>query len=156
MTDWQMLVEKWDSATASRNSPTTPSSRPGPKRFTTTLKYLRAWRGQFIYEDHEAPWSVVARNIDIKIGNLPNYHGTATFTGGTVAIQNYVPIAAKHARELLDRRGPDPPRSHRDRDRRRDRQWRTGVVDVRHWPEQTYQFKSRVAVSADAPAVLQG
>ena len=30
----------------------------GPKRFTTTLQYLRASRGQFTYEDHETPWSV--------------------------------------------------------------------------------------------------
>src|SRR5207342_919767 len=93
LTDWEMLAEKWEDRS---NFPRfTNSDAPGgPKRFTTTLKYLRAWRGQFTYLDHEAPWSVVARNIDIHMGNLPKYHGTATFTGGTVAIQNHVPFSA--------------------------------------------------------------
>ena len=72
MTDWQMLVEKWDGA---HNFPrfSHDDGKPpgGPKRFTTTLKYLRAYRGQFAFEDHETPWSVVCRNLDINIANLP-------------------------------------------------------------------------------------
>ena len=76
MTDWQMLVEKWDGGTTSRKFTRDEPDKPaGPKRFTTTLKYLRASRGQFTYEDHEAPWSIVCPNLDINIGNLPNYHG---------------------------------------------------------------------------------
>src|SRR5690242_17591219 len=59
MTDWQMLVEKWEDG---HNFPkfTGDEEKPaGPKRITTTLRHLRAWRGQFAYEDHEAPWSIV-------------------------------------------------------------------------------------------------
>ena len=41
------------------------------------MKYLRAWRGQFAYEDHEMPWSIVAPNIDLNITNFPTYHGEA-------------------------------------------------------------------------------
>jgi hypothetical protein len=144
MTDWQMLVEKWDNR---NNFPKftddADDQPPGPRRFTTTMRYLRAWRGQFTFEDHEAPWSVVARNIDINIGNLPRYHGTATFTGGTVAIQNYVPFSAKmrasfsidEGKILLD---------HIEFDTDGAKTVATGVVDVRRWPEQTYRFKSRV------------
>ena len=83
LTDWQMLVEKWSSRPQlpevhARSAGATAAE--GPSRFTTTLKYLRAWRGQFAYEDHETPWSVVAPNIDLNITNLPTYHGEATFT----------------------------------------------------------------------------
>ena len=58
------------------------------------MRHLRAWRGQFTYEDHDSPWSVVAPNVDLSIGNLPHYHGTASFSGGTVAIQDNVPFWA--------------------------------------------------------------
>ena len=90
-----MLVEKWDGRrTTSRASRATTPSRKGRARFTTTLQYLRASRGQFTYEDHETPWSVVCRNLDLNIGNLPKYHGDGDVHGGTVAIQNYVPMWA--------------------------------------------------------------
>jgi hypothetical protein len=144
MTDWEMLVEKSDGRTTfPKFTDDADQSPPGPKRFTTTMKYLRARRGQFTFEDHEAPWSVVARNIDITIGNLPKYHGTATFSGGTVAIQHYVPFAAKMRASFTI----DDGRIHLDRvefDTDGARTVATGVVDVRRWPEQTYQFKSRV------------
>jgi hypothetical protein len=143
MTDWEMLVEKWDERNNFPKFTDDGDQPPGPKRFTTTLKYLRAWRGQFTFEDHEAPWSVIARNIDINIGNLPKYHGTATFTGGTVAIQHYVPFSAKMRASFVI----DDGRIRLDRvefDTDGAKTVATGVVDVRHWPEQTYQFKSRV------------
>ncbi len=60
MTDWQMLVEKWENQHSfprfTRNNPSS-----GPRPFTTTMKLLRADRGQFVYEDHELPWSVICR-----------------------------------------------------------------------------------------------
>ena len=137
-----MLAEKWEDRS---NFPKfTNNDEPGgPRRFTTTLKYLRAWRGQFTYEDHEAPWSVVARNIDINMGNLPKYHGTATFTGGTVAIQNHVPFWAnmKASYEI------DGGQIHLNRiefDTDGAKTIATGDVDLRNWPQQSYQFKSHV------------
>src|SRR5690348_5100627 len=89
-----MLAEKWPNESNFPKFTNDEEPSDGPKRFTTTLKYVRAWKGQFTYEDHEEPWSIVAPNIDIRIGNLPQYHGTASFTGGTVAIQNHVPFSA--------------------------------------------------------------
>ncbi|MCU1384961.1 MAG: putative protein involved in outer rane biosis, partial [Acidobacteria bacterium] len=95
MTDWQMLVEKWENGHNFPRFKHDDGKPPGgPSRMTTTLRYLRAWRGQFTFEDHETPWGVVCRNLDINIGNLPQYHGTATFTGGTDSIQDFVPMGA--------------------------------------------------------------
>jgi hypothetical protein len=143
MTDWQMLVEKWPNR---HNFPkfTSDQGPPGPKRFTTTLKYFRGWRGQFTYEDHEAPWSIVARNLDIDIGNLPKYHGTATFTGGTVAIQDDVPFYANmKAQFVLD--GGHVHLDRIDLDTDGARTLATGDVELgAKWPEQSYRFQSHV------------
>jgi hypothetical protein len=143
MTGWRMLVEKWEDR---NNFPKFVPDDDEPRRarpFTTTLKYLRASRGEFNYEDHDAPWSIVARNVDLNITNRPRYHGTVSFTGGTVTIQDSVPFwADMKARFVLD-----GPRVHLDQiefetDGASTRA--TGDVDLGHWPEQSYQFKSHV------------
>jgi hypothetical protein len=143
MTDWQMLVEKWEGAHNFPRFNHDDGTPPGPKRLTTTLKYLRAYRGQFTFEDHETPWSVVCRNLDINMGNLPKYHGTATFSGGTVTIQDFVPMSAKMKAQFVI----DGPRIHLpriDMDTDGATTVATGDVDMAHWPNQGYQVKSRV------------
>jgi hypothetical protein len=143
MSDWQMLVEKWEHG---HNFPrfSHDDGKPGgPRRVTATLRYLQASRGQFTYEDHETPWSVVCRNLDLNIGNLPNYHGTATFTGGTVTIQDFVPMWANMKAQFVI----DGSRIHLDRiDLESDGAVTVarGDVDIAHWPNQGYQVKSRV------------
>ena len=60
-----------------------------------------------------------------------------------MAIQHYVPFSAKMRASFVI----DEGRIHLDRiefDTDGAKTVATGVVDVRHWPEQTYQFKSRV------------
>ena len=143
MTDWQMLVEKWEDQHNFPRFNHDDGKPPGPKRLTTTLKYLRASRGQFTFEDHETPWSVVCRNLDLNMGNLPKYHGTATFNGGTVAIQDFVPMYANMKAQFVI----DGSRIHLDRiDMETDGAVTvaTGDVDLAHWPNQGYQVKSRV------------
>ncbi len=143
MTDWQMLVEKWAGAHNFPRFTHDDGTPPGPKRVTTTLTYLRASRGQFTFEDHETPWSVICRNLDIDIGNLPKYHGTATFSGGTVTIQDFVPMWAKMKAQFVI----DGSRIHLDRidmDTDGATTVATGDVDMAHWPNQGYQVKSRV------------
>jgi len=133
MTDWQMLVEKWENA---HNFPRFTRDRKtpqGPSRITTTMKWLRASRGQFTFEDHETPWSVVCRNLEVDIGNLPKYHGTATFKGGTVTIQNFVPMWANMKASFAI----DGPRIHLERiDLETDGATTVarGDVDTAHWP----------------------
>ena len=142
LSDWEMLVEKWEG----RNSfpKLTRDTPAGPKRFTTTLKYLRAFRGQFTYEDHQSPWSIVCRNLDFNIGNVPNYHGTATFSGGTVQIQNYKPFWVNmRASYKLDGAHVDLDRIELETDGAKT--VARGSAELgKMWPEQSYDFVSRV------------
>ena len=143
MTDWQMLVEKWDGGHNFPRFSHDDGKPPGPRRMTTTLRYLRAFRGRFTFEDHETPWGVICPNLDITIGNLPNYHGTATFTGGSVSIQDFVPMWANMKAQFVI----DGSRIHLDRidmDTDGATTVATGEVDLGHWPNQGYQVKSRV------------
>ena len=143
MTDWKMFVEKWPGR---NNFPKfVNNDRPdnGPRRFTTTLKYLRAWRGNFTYEDHEVPWSVVAPDIDLNITNVPQYHGTATFKGGTIKIQNHLPMWGDFkAAFVLDGPRVHLPRIEINTDGAETTA--TGEVDFSHWPNMQYDVKSRV------------
>ena len=55
MTDWEMLVERWDDR---QNFPkfTSDEEQPAkPKVVTTTLKWFQASRGRFAFEDHALP-----------------------------------------------------------------------------------------------------
>jgi hypothetical protein len=143
MTDWLMLVEKFkggDSFPRFRsNNP--PSGRP--PAFTTTMRSLRAWRGRFVYEDHEMPWSIDAPNIDINITNKPNYNGTASFTGGMVNIQQFLPMATNFKTHFsIEKSNIVLDGIEIDTDGART--IGSGVVDAAHWPEQVYQLRSRV------------
>jgi hypothetical protein len=143
MTDWEMLVEKWDGGHNFPRFVHDDGKPPGPKRVTTTLRYLRAHRGRFTFEDHETPWSVDCPNLDIAIGNLPNYHGTAVFTGGTVTIQDFVPMWANMKAQFVI----DGPRIHLpqiDLETDGATSVLTGEVDMSHWPNQGYVVQSRV------------
>jgi hypothetical protein len=144
MTDWQMLVEKWPEEDNFLRLKRNSSNRPaGPRRFTTTLRYLHAYRGQFAYEDHEAPWSILAPNIDITITNSRGYNGDATFHGGLVSIEDYVPMWADFKAHFFI----DGTKLHLDRiDMTTDGavSSASGDLDFDDWPEMTYQVKSRV------------
>lgn len=142
MTDWQMVVETWPNGRHSFPK-LTPDGPSGPKRFTTTLQYVRATRGEFTLEDHGTPWSTVARNLDVTVTKVFEYRGRASFSGGTVTFQNYVPMWA----DMRSTFKIDGGKVHFDRiDLRTDgaRSILTGDVDLARWPEQTYQVNSRV------------
>jgi hypothetical protein len=92
MTDWRMHVETKGDVT---NFPNFRRGPRGQSRWTTTLAYVRAYRGEFTYQDFGSNWGVVARNIDVVVEKpTPDakYRGTAKFTDGLTAIQNYVPF----------------------------------------------------------------
>ena len=63
LTDWRMVVEAWPDRTHNvpRLTRRTPST--GPSRFKTSMPFIRAKGGEFIYDDHGTPWSVTARNL---------------------------------------------------------------------------------------------
>jgi hypothetical protein len=143
--DWDMLVEEWQDG---HNFPkfTTDDRRDeprGPRRFTVTLKYLRASGGRFSYYNHQAPWSVVAPNIDLKIVNSPGYHGEAVFSGGTISIQDHVPMWARmKARFTIDGSRLKMERIEIDTDGAKT--IAAGTVDTSRWPEMLYDVESRV------------
>jgi hypothetical protein len=144
MTDWRMLVERWGEDRHNFPKIKSDDRAPGgPPKFTTTLRYLRAWRGEFAYEDHEAPWSIDCPNLDLSIRNLPHYHGEASFSGGTVRIQDHLPMWANMNASFAI----DGSRIHLDRiDLKTDGAVSSayGDVDMSRWPEMRYQVKSRV------------
>ena len=143
MTDWKMFVEKWPGRNNFPRFVNNDAPPSGPRRFTVTLKYLRAWRGEFGFEDHEDRWSIVAPGIDLNITNLPQYHGTAVFKGGTVTIQDHLPMWADFKAGFV----LDGPRVHLARiDMLTDgaQTVASGDVDFSHWPNMQFAAKSRV------------
>jgi hypothetical protein len=145
MTGWAMLVEKWDD----RHSlpKLTPDNPPGGERsFTTTVNFVYAQDGQFTFEDHGAPWSVVARNLDVAVVRnfaLQEYDGIAHFSGGTVAISDFLPMRADmRTRFLID---GSKVRLHQiDLVTDGARSDVSGVVDFANWPAQRYDVASVV------------
>jgi hypothetical protein len=148
LTDWRMLVEQMpDNGPIS--FPRINSQEPREpnwftRGWTTTVPWVRAHRGEFVYEDHGMPWSIVAPNIDITIARPgTEYLGTATFTKGTVRIQSWEPFAADmrstfkidQGRILLNRIDLKTDGA---------RTILRGDVNMRHWPEQMYQMRSTI------------
>ena len=142
-----MLVEKWSSRpqlpevharSAGADQPregAEPREDEVPARLARTSSRTRITR---------SPWSVVAPNIDLNITDFPTYHGEATFHGGTVAIQEYLPMWVEHEDAVPPRRQPRAPDAARLRHRRLAELPAVGVVDFSRFPEMTYDVKSRV------------
>ncbi len=103
------------------------------------------------YNDQGAPWSVIARNIDVVVAR-PNteYRGSARFSNGLVSIQDYLPFRADMnttfkidgGRVVFDeiRLATDGTKSVLK-----------GDVNMAHWPEQMYSVKSTI----DMPRMRQ-
>ncbi|MBI4476351.1 MAG: translocation/assembly module TamB [Acidobacteria bacterium] len=142
MTDWEMLVETFRDGR--HNFPKFTSDRPsGPKRFTTTVQWVHAYRGQFTFEDHGTPWSTVARNLDFTLARLADYRGQATFSGGAVRIRDFEPMtAAMNASFRLD--GGRVQLDRIDLTTDGATTVASGEAYLTRWPEQTYDFRSRV------------
>ncbi|HKY22096.1 MAG TPA: translocation/assembly module TamB domain-containing protein [Vicinamibacterales bacterium] len=141
MSDWQMVIEQWPGG---RHSfPNFNRGSSGPRRFVTTMQYVRTRRGEVTFEDHGTPWSAVARNLDITVRKSATYRGEATFHGGTIRIQNYLPMSASMKASFSVDKGI----IHFDRMNLTTdgaESVMTGDADMTRWPEQTYQVKSVV------------
>ena len=152
MTDWRMVAESYEDGRQSFPRVTGPPRAPreGPSPVVTTLQYVRAHRGEFVYLDHGSDWSAVAPSIDIIVSKLADYRGQARFSGGTITIQDYLPMAAEmegtfrfegatlvfDAVDLVT----DGARSQA-----------TGVLDLSQWPEQTWQVQSQIQLPEMRP-----
>ena len=132
-------------------NPPADAAEESARRFVTTVQYLRAHDGEFIYEDHGAPLNIVARNIDLRLAKALGYGGQVTFSGGTVQIGDFEPMTTgMRATYQLDGGLVDLTRI--------DLQmgvWDavlTGHVDLLGWPESTYHI---VESSIDLPTVKE-
>jgi hypothetical protein len=143
--DWRMVVERWPDG---HNIPNLkPKGGSGKKPwFTTTVPFVYARQGQFIYDDHVVPWSVNAPNLNFELVRsevLRQYVGEARFSGGAVAIQSYQPMATSmQTRFVLD--GPMVRLQHIDLVTDGSTSHINGTVDFGNWPVQTYNVNSDV------------
>ena len=144
MSDWTMAVETWPNGRHSfpkfARERTEP---PGPKRFVTTVRSVVADRGEFYFADHGVPWSTVARNLEVTVRKTEGYGGTARFTNGTVAIQQYLPMKTDMD-GVFTIEGPLVKFSQLQLLSDGSRSDVTGTVDLSRWPEQTWNVKSVV------------
>ena len=144
ITDWQMVVETFRDGRHNfpkftRDSP----ARRGPRRFVTTVRDVQAKRGAFEYQDHGAPWSVVAPNLELRLRRTDAYRGEASFDAGTIRIGAFEPMSGRMrtrfkldgARVLYDRIDLETDGAMT---------FVTGETDLARWPEQVYAVKSRV------------
>lgn len=141
---WSMLVEQFEDGRHTfpkftRDQP--PSTEP--RRFVTTVRVVRATNGQFAYEDHGSPWSIVAPNLNLVLSKTTDYRGEASFDGATVQIARFEPMWAKmHARFKID--GGKALFDRIDLTTDGATSAVTGTTDLAHWPEQTYYVQSKV------------
>jgi hypothetical protein len=145
LTDWRMVVETWrDGHNVPRLTPRGPRGSRPP--FTTTVRSVYANGGKFVFNDHATPWSVDAPNLSfalVRAENLDEYVGRATFTGGSVQIQQFQPMdTSLTTRFTLD--GPRVRLRHIDLTTDGAESHVNGMVDFSRWPEQTYNINSTV------------
>jgi hypothetical protein len=145
MTDWRMVVETSPNGRHNwprlNGPPRAPSTRPQP--VVTTLQLVRAFRGEFVFDDHGARWGVVAPNLDVTVAKLGEYSGEAQFHGGSVRFAGFEPMWANMSTRFKIRDG----RVLLDRiDLTTDGAVSVlgGTVDFARWPEMSYNVESRV------------
>jgi hypothetical protein len=145
MTDWNMVIETFPNGR--HNFPRfVPERREprGPRRFTTTLQYVTADKGNVIYDDHSTPWQTLARNVNVSVFRSGRtYRGHSSFRNGLITIQSYVPMSA----EMTSTFRIDGGLVHFDRiDLLTDgaRSVVTGDLHLNKWPEQLYQVRSQI------------
>ena len=145
MTDWKMVVESFPGGLHNWPRVNGPPRAPrtGPRPVVTTMQYVLASRGEFVFEDHAARWGVVAPNLEVTAGKTTEYGGRAKFSGGTIHFQGFEPMSADMATRFKVQDGKivldeidlitDGARSAL-----------SGVVDAGRWPEMFYNVKSTV------------
>ena len=145
MTDWRMVVESFPDGRQTFPRLTGPPRTPrtGPRSVVTTLQYVRAHRGELVFNDYGSDWRAVAPNLEVVVAKGADYRGKMSFSDGTIVIQKYQPMKADLTATLafvdgkivLDRIDliTDGAVSQM-----------SGVVDLPRWPEQLYQIKSRI------------
>jgi hypothetical protein len=143
LNDWQMHVETRRDGRQSFPK-LTPRGPRGPSRWTTTLQYVHAGRGTFTYQDHNTPWGIIARNLDVIVARPGSeYVGQARFSDGLTSIQGYVPFRTdmtsnfkiENGRVLFDRINLKTEGTE---------SVLNGDANLTYWPELMLQVKSSI------------
>jgi hypothetical protein len=144
MTDWDLAIETFADGRHSLPNLTPARREAGGRRLAVTVREVWTDRGQFTFVDHGTPWGVVCRNLSVSVVRADGeYRGRASFAGGTVWIQDFVPMRAALRTAFVIRGGAmHLPRIELETDGAES--ILTGEVDFRRWPEQRYQVQSRV------------
>jgi hypothetical protein len=145
MTDWRMVVETFGDGRHNWPRVNGPPRKPrtGPRPVVSTLQYVRAHRGEFVFDDHGARWGVVAPKLDVTVTRAGEYRGTAEFHDGTIHFAEFLPMAADMA-TTFKIQGGKIVLDNIDLTTDGAVSKITGVVDAGRWPEMLYQVKSRV------------
>jgi hypothetical protein len=145
MSDWRMVVESFPDGRQTFPRLTGPPRKPrtGPRLVVTTMQYVRAHRGELVFNDFGSDWRAVAPNLEVTAAKAGEYRGQARFSKGTIVIQKYEPMTADMSiafrfadgKIVMDKIDliTDGAVSKM-----------TGVADMANWPEQLYQIKSRI------------
>jgi hypothetical protein len=143
MSDWRLIVESYPNAIHNwpRLSGPPRPPRTGPPLVTTTIRNVRATRGHLIVRDFGSSWGLDAPNLEIAAVKDTEYHGTMTFDGGTLLIQQYEPMWAHFSTGFAVRDGMVVLEDMAlDADGAQLRG--TGRIDAATFPEATYTLTS--------------
>src|SRR6185436_18944671 len=146
MDGWDMVVEQFPGKHSfpKLGGPRQPKKGPPFWPFTTTVRSVIARNGQFTYDDHTTPWTVVCRDLNVSVfKGFDTYRGTAQFTNGSVKILQYDAFRAdmqtrfkidggKIILEDINLQSVGAATNV------------TGYVDIKNWPEMVYNVKSRL------------
>ncbi|TAK17498.1 MAG: hypothetical protein EPO35_02910 [Acidobacteria bacterium] len=144
MSGWRATVETWPGDKHNIPKFTPKTRRSGGWIQTTTTREIVTDDGEFVYDDHGSPWSVVCRNMSVVVVRaLGSYYGRMGFKDGTVKVQSYLPMtAAMQAGFKFEQGHMLLNRIHLDTDGASTEM--TGDVDFGRWPEQIYKIKSNI------------
>jgi hypothetical protein len=145
MSDWKMVVESFPGGGHNWPRVNGPprARRDGPGPVATTIQYVRATRGEFVFDDHGSHWGVIAPNLEVTAGKLAEYGGRASFHGGTIHFEDFKPMTAALETNFKIRAGKIVmDRIDLETDGAVSRL--SGVIDTARWPESLYQVRSRV------------
>jgi hypothetical protein len=143
ISDWRLIVESYPNAVHNwpRLSGPPRPPRTGPPLVTTTVQNVRATRGHLIVRDFGSSWGLDAPNLEIAAVKDTEYHGTMTFDGGTLLIQQYEPMWARFSTGFAVREGLVLLENMAlDADGAQVRG--TGRIDAAKFPEATYALTS--------------
>jgi hypothetical protein len=107
-----------------------------------------------VFLDFGSSWSAGRAQLDITVTKLADYRGQVRFSGGTLAIQDYVPMTAD-GRHLPFEGATLVFDQHGARHRRRRQRSHRRVVEMAQWPEQLYTDPVAHPAAGDAPDLLQ-